>query len=229
MNPWLVLSLGLSSLTIQKRYYFLSSVYANCKLWPKITKRDYGRAKKWTHIFWVLIQPCYHKLIFHLLLNNNQSVSPTPIHLQPDGVLICGGHFISCWQFHKPFKAFAPVIFFPVPQEIGSFLQDFTGKLACLFWRDMLCDFGLPGAGIIYYHFFNYVACFSVFLTCHLCPSPSKICRNLLEDILEVFRRIKRFCFKWALFDFKCSEQLAIFKGQTIKLIRIHKSQNISV
>jgi len=86
-------------------------------------------------------------------LNNNQSVSPTPIHLQPDGVLICGGHFISCWQFHKPFKAFAPVIFFPVPQEIGSFLQDFTGKLACLFWRDMLCDFGLPGAGIIYYHF----------------------------------------------------------------------------
>lgn len=46
MNLWLVLSLGLSSLTIQRGYCFLSSVYAKCKLWPKITNRDYGRAKK---------------------------------------------------------------------------------------------------------------------------------------------------------------------------------------
>lgn len=115
MNPWLVLSLGLSSLTVQKGYYFLSSFYAKCKLWPKTTKRDYGRAKKWTEIFWVLIQACYHKLIFHLLLNNNQSVNPIPIHLQPDGVLICGCHFISCWQFHKPFKALPSCISLPVP------------------------------------------------------------------------------------------------------------------
>lgn len=154
MNPRLVLSLALSSLTTQRGYYFLSSVYTKFKLWPKTTKRDYGRAKKWTQFFWVLIHACYRKLIFHLLLYNNQSVNPIPIHLQPDGVLICGGHFISCWQFHKPLKPFPPVIYlficgvFPHPPR-DSFLQDSSSK-PFLSSLEVYARCFLPGAGITY-------------------------------------------------------------------------------
>lgn len=151
MNTWLILSLGLSSLTIQKGYYFLPSLYAKCKLWPKITKRHYGRAKKWTQIFWVLIQAWYHKVIFHLLLNNNQSVNLVPIHLQPAGVLICGGPCISC-AISQTLKAFSSWIDFSFPQEIGTFLHDFSSK-ACLSSLLMCAVWSSPGAEIIYDYF----------------------------------------------------------------------------
>lgn len=135
----------------------------NVSFGPK-SQRDYGRAKKWTEIFWVLIQACYHKLIFHLLLNNNRSVNPIPIHLQPDGVLICRGHFISCWQFHKPFKAFSLCNFPPSPRDRqlpSRFLQPFLpvfGGVCCVIFTWCRNDL-LP--------FFNYIVFFSVFLTCH--------------------------------------------------------------